>query len=69
VESTPKISYEDNSNHNSKESIISHITKSGITFQEICDKSMLSVKDVLMQLTVLEVSGYIKKVENKFFKV
>ena len=44
------------------------VTKKGVSFQEICNKSDESAKDIFTKLTLLEVSGYIKKSGGKFFK-
>ncbi len=44
------------------------ITKKGVSFQEICNKSNESAKDIFTKLTMLEVSRYIKKADGKFFK-
>ena len=44
------------------------ITKKGITFQEICNQTENSAQVIFTKLTLLEVSGAIKKSEGKFFK-
>lgn len=49
-------------------SIYNLISKKGTSFQEICTKSSEAIKDIFTKLTMLEVSGYIKKADGKFFK-
>ena len=44
------------------------INKKGITFQEICNQTENSAQVIFTKLTLLEVSGAIKKSEGKFFK-
>lgn len=49
-------------------SIYNLINKKGTSFQEICTKSSEVAKDIFTKLTMLEVSGHVKKADGKFFK-
>ena len=44
------------------------VTKKGVSFQEICNKTDETAKNIFTKLTLLEVSGHIKRSGGKFFK-
>ncbi len=49
--------------------VLKQVTKLGITIDEICLRTNLSVSEILSQLTLLEIGGYVKKAEKKYFKL